>query len=154
VGRRALHESAAPRLCASTWAQDAAETLGLATRPRNTRYLLALQFVEKDEALGADPRNHCKFKTVCALQILDSEDAGISQSSGTCERQSSALPCFGSAPVLLERGRFGPARQVPPVNRLECGFPSYSAYRSAFAIREILGLMTRARTNQDDPLEG
>jgi hypothetical protein len=89
----------------------------------------------------------------CVLQILDSEDAGISQSPGTCERQSSALPRLGGAPVLLERGRFGPARQVPPVNRLGCGFPSYSACRSAFRIQEILGLAIGAHISRGDLLE-
>ena len=49
--------------------------LGLATEHRNVRHLLALQLVEKGQAFGADPQNHRKFKTVCALQILDSEEA-------------------------------------------------------------------------------
>src|SRR4029453_14176377 len=106
--------------------------------PLDIRHFLALQFVEKGEALGADPRNHCKLETVRALQILDIEEACVGQSPGTSERQTSALPCLGSAPVLVERRRFGPARQVPHVNPLGYGFGA--TLSSAPTTQEILGL--------------
>ena len=90
--------------------------LCLAIEQLNVRHLLALQFVEKGQAFGADPWNHRKFKTVCALQIIDSEDAGVTQGAGTSERQTSALPSFGRQPVLFKGHRSAPddVRQLCP----------------------------------------
>ena len=66
------------------------------------RQLLALQLAETSEALGADPGDHRKLKSMRALQIFDSEEACIRQSPRTGKRQSSTLPCLGSTPVLRE----------------------------------------------------
>jgi hypothetical protein len=78
-------------------------------------------------------------------------DAGISQSPGTCERQSSTLPCLGSAPVLLERGRFGPARQVPPISRFGCGFSAIAPTVRRSHTRDSRA--TRARSSRYGPFE-
>lgn len=45
------------------------------------------QAAQNGETLWTDPRNHCEFMGLGASQILDSEDASVSQSPGASERQ-------------------------------------------------------------------
>ena len=106
------------------------EALGLAVEPRNIRHFLALQFVEKREALGADPRNHCKFKTGYALQVLDSEEAGVRQSPGASERQPSALPALEARQYSSNEDGLDLPDKCPH----GCGCRCYSAHRAAFTI--------------------
>jgi hypothetical protein len=112
-----LTDSAAPggRSNSGWWQQDA-DALCLANEHLNVRQLLAFQFAKKGEALGADPRNHRKFGSMRPLQIFDSEKARVRQSSGTGERQSSALPGLGCQPVLFKGRRFASndVRQLCP----------------------------------------
>jgi DNA-binding HxlR family transcriptional regulator len=60
----------------------------ITTTPTNQSGVVEYRLTKagEDQAFGADPRNHRKFKTVCASQILVSEDASVSQSPGTSER--------------------------------------------------------------------
>ena len=110
VREHGLTDSAAPGSRSdSARSQQDADALCLAsdaTEHLNVRQLLALQFAKKGEALCADPRNRRKFGSMRPLQILDSEEARVGQSSGTSERQSSALPGLGRQPVLFKGRRF------------------------------------------------
>jgi hypothetical protein len=117
VREHGLTDSAAPGgRSNSGWLQQDADALCLANEHLNVRQLLAFQFAKYGEALGADPRDHRKFGTMRPLQIFDSEKARIRQSSGTGERQSSALPGLRCQPVLFKGRRFASndVRQLCP----------------------------------------
>ena len=120
VREHGLTDSAAPGSRSdSAWSQQDADALCLASDAighLNVRQLLALQFAKKGEALCADPRNRRKFGRMRPLQILDSEEARVGQSSRTSEGQSSALPSLGRQPVLFKGRRFASSavRQLCP----------------------------------------
>jgi hypothetical protein len=128
-----LTDSAAPGgRSNSGWSQQDADAFCLANEHLNVRQLLAFQFAKNGEALGPDPRNHRKFGSMRPLQIFDSEKARVRQSSGTGERQSSALPGLGCQPVLFKGRRFASndVRQLCPQIADKSPFNS-SACRSA-----------------------